>query len=285
MIEGVSSQTTGLAAVYGLSSAAAWGTGDFCGGLAAKRVPVLQVVIASQAIGTVGMALLAAALGEPLPSAPDAAWCLLAGVFGAIGLVALYRALATGSMAIAAPLSGVLSAVVPVCVAAVVEGLPSGRQAAGFAVAFVAVWLISTTRERGQSRHLWLAVAAGIGFGLFIAIIARAANGLVITPIVIARCASIGLLLVLAARRGQLAVPPRSTLPVIALAGACDAGGNAFLVLAAHAGRLDVAAVLSSFYSAATVLLARVVLGERLGAVRLAGLGAALAAIGLIAAG
>ena len=281
----MSDRTAVLAAVFGLSSAASWGTGDFCGGLAAKRAPVLQVVVASQVIGTTGMALLALALHERVPPASGALWCLVAGIFGAVGLVALYRALATGSMAIAAPLSGVLSAALPVCVAAVVQGPPSRMQAMGFAIGFVAVWLISSTRERGQSRHLWLAVAAGVGFGMFIALIGRVAAESVVAPIVIARCGSLALLVPLAARRGELSVPSSGALGVVALAGVCDAGGNAFLVLAAQAGRLDVAAVLSSFYAAATVLLARVVLGERLGAVRLAGLAAALAAIGLIAAG
>jgi drug/metabolite transporter (DMT)-like permease len=274
-----------LAAVFGLSSAASWGAGDFCGGLATRRAPVVQVVVTSQAIGTSAMALLAIAVREPMPSAATFAWCLCAGVFGAVGLVALYRALATGSMAVAAPVSGILSAAVPVSIGAAFQGAPSTRQAVGFAIAFAAVGLVSSTRERGRLQHLTLAIAAGVGFGLFIAILGHVATGSVVAPVVAARCGSLALLVPLAIRRGELSVPPRSSLPVIACAGMCDAGGNAFLVLAAQAGRLDVAAVLSSFYAAATVLLARVVLGERLGGARLAGLVAALAAIALITSG
>ena len=120
---------------------------------------------------------------------------------------------------------------------------------------------------------------------MFIAILGRVATGSVVAPVVAARCGSLALLIPLAIRRGELSLPPRGGLPVIAAAGAFDAGGNAFLVLAAQAGRLDVAAVLSSFYSAMTVLLARVVLRERLGRLRLAGLVAALAAIALITSG
>ena len=274
-----------LAAVFGLSSAAAWGAGDFCGGLATRRSPVVRVVVVSQVIGTSAMALLAFAVREPTPSPATLAWCLCAGIFGAIGLISLYRALAAGSMAIAAPVSGILSAAVPVCIGAIFQGAPSGRQALGFAVAFVAVGLVSSTRERGRLHNLSLAVAAGVGFGLFIAILGRVATGAVVAPVVAARCGSLALLIPLALRRGELKVPSRRDLPVIAAAGAFDAGGNGFLVLAAQAGRLDVAAVLSSFYAAATVLLARVVLHERLGNIRLAGLVAALAAIALITSG
>jgi drug/metabolite transporter (DMT)-like permease len=274
-----------LAAVFGLSSAASWGAGDFCGGLATRRTPVTQVVVTSQVIGTSAMALLALAVRDPFPPPATFAWCLCAGVFGAIGLIALYRALATGSMAVAAPVSGVLSAAVPVCIGVIFQGAPSARQALGFAIAFVAVALVSSSSERGRLQHLSLAVAAGVGFGLFIAILGRVATASVLTPVVAARCGSLALLIPLAMHRGELSVPPRSALPVIAAAGAFDAGGNAFLVLAAQAGRLDVAAVLSSFYAAATVLLARVVLHERLGHARLAGLGAAIAAIALITSG
>jgi drug/metabolite transporter (DMT)-like permease len=278
-------RSAALAAVFGLSSAASWGAGDFCGGLATRRTPVLQVVVTSQVIGTSAMALLAVAIREPFPSAATFAWCLCAGVFGALGLVALYRALATGSMAIAAPVSGILSAAVPVAIGAMFQGPPSHRQAVGFAVAFVAVGLVSSTRERGRLQHVSLAVAAGIGFGMFIAILGRVATGSVVAPVVAARCGSLALLIPLAIRRGAFAVPPRGAMPIIAAAGAFDAGGNAFLVLAAQAGRLDVAAVLSSFYAASTVLLARIVLHERLGALRLAGLVAALGAIALITSG
>jgi drug/metabolite transporter (DMT)-like permease len=278
-------RSAALAAVFGLSSAASWGTGDFCGGLAAKRAPVLQVVVTSQAIGTTAMALVALAVREPMPSPATFAWSVCAGIFGAIGLVALYRALAMGSMAIAAPVSGVLSAGVPVCIGALFEGLPSARQAAGFAVAIVAVGLVSSSDERGRFQHRSLAIAAGVGFGMFIAILGRVATGAVVTPVVAARCGSLALLIPLAARRGELSLPSRGLLPIVAAAGTFDAGGNALLVLAAQAGRLDVAGVLSSLYSAATVLLAWIVLGERLGRVRLAGVVAAIVAIALITSG
>lgn len=278
-------QSAAVAVVFGLSSAASWGAGDFCGGLATRRTPVTQVVVVSQIVGTSAMALLAIAVREPMPSAATLAWCLCAGIFGAVGLMALYRALATGSMAIAAPVSGILSAAVPVCIGAIFQGAPSQRQGLGFVIAFLAVGLVSSTRERGRLQNLSLALAAGVGFGLFIAILGRVATGSVVTPVIAARCGSLALLIPLAMRRGELSLPSRRDLPVIASAGAFDAGGNALLVLAAQAGRLDVAAVLSSFYAAATVLLARVVLHERLGPARLAGLIAALAAIALITSG
>jgi uncharacterized membrane protein len=105
-------------ALFGLASAASWGAGDFCGGMATRRSPVFPVVVGAHLVGAVGFTLLAALTGEALPPARNLAWCAVAGLSGAVGLVALYRALAVGRMGVAAPVSGVLSAAVPVAAGA-----------------------------------------------------------------------------------------------------------------------------------------------------------------------
>jgi drug/metabolite transporter (DMT)-like permease len=220
-----------------------------------------------------------------VPPLVTLAWCALAGVFGAVGLVALYRALAAGSMGLAAPVSGVLSAAVPVAVAFFIEGPPSVRQTIGFGVALAAVWLVSATAERGRAGHLALAILAGLGFGLFIAIIGRVGTTSVFTSIVAARTGSLVAILAAAAAGRQPWRPRLEAIVPIAVAGLCDAGGNVFLVSASRLGRPDVAAVLSSLYAGATVLLAWLVLREHLGPPRLAGLALALLAIVLITAG
>jgi uncharacterized membrane protein len=272
-----------LSAAFSLASAASWGAGDFCGGLAARRAGAFQVVIGSQAVGIVLLAVLAVATGERLPSWTALAICGLAGLAGAIGLLCLYRALAEGRMGIAAPVSGVLSAGVPVIAAAFVDGVPGAVKLAGFGVALLSVWLIS--RGPGASvrpRDLGLPILAGCGFGLFIILIGRANAGAVFWPLVAARAASLVVLTISAGLGRQPALPGRGDWPLLAASGVLDAGGNTFLVLAAQTGRLDVAAVLSSLYPASTVLLAGSILKEHLSRRQMLGVLAALAAIVLI---
>jgi drug/metabolite transporter (DMT)-like permease len=271
-------------AACGVSSAAAWGAGDFFGGLAAKRTGVYAVVIGSQLFGVCALIAAALVLGDGRPSAPNLAWGAVAGLSGVVGLLALYRALATGRMGLAAPVSGVLSAAIPVLIAASLEGFPGWLKISGFAVAAVGVWLVARDDDftGNRARDLALPILAGVGFGAFITIIARATGSAVLWPLVAARCASLTALILFATTAGVERFPSRDRLGVVILSGLGDAAGNAFLVLAARTGRLDVAAVLSSLYPASTVLLARVVLQERVSRAQFAGLLAILSAIVII---
>jgi uncharacterized membrane protein len=110
--------------VFGLTSAACWGAGDFCGGLATKSTQVYRVIISSQIVSLIVLVTLAIVLREPLLPVGLLLWSCVGGVFGAIGIIALYRALADGHMGIAAPVSGVIAAGVPVIAGAFIEGLP-----------------------------------------------------------------------------------------------------------------------------------------------------------------
>ncbi len=272
-----------LSAFLGLASALSWGAGDFCGGLASKRAGVYQVVISSQFIGTLLLIALAVGSGERLPSTPDLFLSRLAGMAGAVGLLALYRALAQGRMGLAAPVSGVLSAALPVIVAAFIDKLPDTLKLAGFGLALAAVWLISSSESFSfQARDLGLPVLAGFSFGAFIAIISRLNTAAVFWPLVAARFASLTLLSIVALATHQSILPERRHLPLIATSGILDVGGNVFLVLAAQTGRKDVAAVLSALYPASTVLLAWSVLKEHLTRWQTLGVLAALAAIVMI---
>jgi uncharacterized membrane protein len=113
-----------LVVVFGLFSAAAWGGGDFAGGLAARRAPVFGIVLGSQAVGMVLALVLAVVRAEPLPAAVDVAWSSLAGICGAVGLLALYHGLAVGRISVVAPVTGVLGAGVPVLIGVLLEGVP-----------------------------------------------------------------------------------------------------------------------------------------------------------------
>jgi drug/metabolite transporter (DMT)-like permease len=174
---------------------------------------------------------------------------------------------------------------VPMVFGLVLEGLPAAPQLLGFALAFVAVWSVSRSSDGPavRLRDLALPLVAGVGFGIFFIAIDRVSERAILWPLVGARIASLVMLLAAVALLRQGAMPARSRLPLIALVGLFDSGGNAFYALAAQAGRLDVAAVLGSLYPAATVLLARFVLKERITRQQWLGVAAALAAVVLIA--
>lgn len=271
--------------LFGLLSALTWGAGDFCGGLSSKRAHAYTVVLVAELVGALLLAALAVIFGEPLPGLALLVWAGAGGIVGAVGLLALYSGLSAGHMGIVAPLSAVIAGVVPITATLLTEGWPTGPQIAGFLVALAAVWLLAGGTGRSISRHeLGYAAAAGLGFGLYFVLVDQAtAGGAVFWNLAFAR--SMGglvlLAIVLATRRPVL--PPRDVLPLNVTAGVLDAGGNLFFALAALAGRLDVAAILSSLYPGTTVLLAWAVLGERLNRPQAVGVVAALLAIVLIA--
>jgi drug/metabolite transporter (DMT)-like permease len=272
-----------LSAFLGLTSAISWGAGDFFGGLAAKRTGLYQVVIGSQFIGVIILVIMALIFQEVVPPFINLAIAGFAGLAGAVGLLCLYRALALGRMGLAAPVSGVLSAAIPILAAAFLDKLPGWLTLAGFAVALVAGWLISRSEDVVfRLSDLGLPLIAGFSFGFFIAIISRFSAGAVFWPLVAARVASLTALTLFALFTRQRILPARPELGLILASGVLDAGGNAFLVLAAHLGRKDVAAVLSSLYPASTVLLAWAVLKEKLTRWQSIGVLAALAAIVMI---
>lgn len=274
-----------MSATYGLAAAASWGAGDFFGGFASKRTGLFSVVIGSQMAGVLMLAVAAVVSGDTVPTLANVTWAAVAGLCGAVGLLALYRALAIGRMGLAAPVSGVLSAAVPVLAGSMLEGIPGRWRIAGFILALVGVWLVAGSEDTPvRIRDLGLPTAAGLGFGCFIIIIGRASGAGVFWPLVAARLASLSLLLAVATLTHQPRFPERAHVVVVATSGLGDAAGNALLVLAAHTGRLDVAAVLSSLYPASTVLLAWLILHERVGRWQLVGVLAALSAIVLITA-
>ena len=272
------------AVVFGLASALSWGAGDFSGGLATKRAPVFGVLTIGHGVGLLLLILLALIWGEPIPSVTDLGWGLVAGLAGAVGLASLYSALAVGQMGMVAPLSAVLTAALPALFGAFTEGMPGALKLVGFGLALVGIWLVAGTGAPGGTRDgLGLAVLAGCAFGIFFILMHRAGASAVFWPLVAARVGSLSLVLPIALGRRQLVRPDRRLLVAVVLSGALDVAGNAFFVLAGQAGRLDVAAILASLYPASTVLLASLLLGERVMRVQLIGIVAALAAIALIA--
>ena len=268
-----------------LSAAVSWGAADFSGGIAAKNTNVFGVVAAAHAVGLAFMVSLAVFFGERIPNSTSLAWAVIAGVVGGIGLAAFYKSLAIGKMGINAPLASVITAVLPLLFSFWTEGLPHVLQLIGFVLALVSIWLVTMQRSAsGRSKGLELAVVAGVGFSGFLLFIRLAGSEAVFWPLVLARAASFLLMTTVTLLSGRGWKPNRAAVPYILLAGVLDSGANALYVAAAQRGRLDVAAVLSSLYPASTVILARLVLKERLSGTQNAGMAAALIAVLLISA-
>lgn len=273
------------AVVSGLLSSLSWGTGDFMGGLLSRRAGPLPITIVMEWMGALLLAAIALIVGEAIPAAAPLLWAAGAGLAGAVGLLLLYTGLARGTMGIVAPLAGVVGAIIPILVAAITLGAPSTLQLLGFALALAAVWLLASSGSGDfHWRMLGLPLLAGAGFGLYYALMAGVGNGGFFWPLATARTAAGLLLIPWALLRKQPLAPPAVLLPMTALVALFDTGGNLFYLLAAQSGRLDTAAVLSSLYPAVTVLLAWLVLKERLTPPQWAGVAAALIAIPLIVA-
>jgi drug/metabolite transporter (DMT)-like permease len=270
----------------GLLSALLWGAGDFGGGLATRRSALFGVVIGSQVVGVVIALGLAAIRSEPVPGLADAAWSVLAGVVGALGITNLYHGLAVGRMGVVAPLTGVIAAAIPVGVGIATEGMPPPIVSAGIAVAVVAVVLVTRTAgDTGRRSGVEFGLLAGFGIGLFNTTIAQVTDGLVFGPLAILRTteALTVVVVVLLTRSGWRVGRPLWF--AVLLIGVLDMGGNGAFILATQSGSLAVAAVLSSLYPVTTILLALVLLRERMTAQHAVGVAAAVVAIGLIASG
>jgi drug/metabolite transporter (DMT)-like permease len=281
-----------VAVVLGLVVALTYGAGDFLGGLASRAQSVATVVVASQACG-LGLVVVALVVDGSDPAAGDVALGVLAGSAGLVGLLLLYRGLAVGTMGVVAPVTAVGAAVVPLAVGLATGERPSPLALVGAAVALAAVVLVASGSEEGGGRRaapagrseLLLALGAGAGFGLVFVILDATSEDSGFWPLLGARVASVSLVAAWLASAGRPLRPRPGTGWAVVGAGVLDMTANACYLLAVREGLLSLVAVLSSLYPAATVVLARWFLGERLRPAQVAGLGLGLAGVALIAAG
>jgi drug/metabolite transporter (DMT)-like permease len=272
--------------VFGLISAAAWGAADFGGGLTSRRAPLFGVVLVSQVVGMVIALGLAIVRAEPLPGLADVGWAAAAGLTGAVGILGLYGGLAVGRMGVVAPVTGVLAAALPVLVGIFLEGLPLPVVSIGIVVAIVAVPLVSRVSDAGGGRSgIELAVLSGVALGLTSVCLSRIDDSVVFGPLTVMRLTEATAVAVAILVARQPARVPRAVLPAIGVVGLLDMAGNAFFLFAAATGQLAVAAVLTSLYPVGTVILAAILLRERIGRTNAAGIGLAVLAIALIAGG
>ncbi len=280
-----------MAALLALISALCYGVSDFSGGLAARRVAASMVVLISNAVSLLLAALVVVVLPGSAYSAGDLAWGVAAGAVGLVGVVLLYRGLAAGPMSVVAPLTAVLSAVVPVVVGVARGERPGTLALLGVVLAVPSMALISRESPPAQGRRLSrgalvAALCAGVGFGGFYVLLAQTGSSGGAWPLVGQRGASVLILLAVSAvamSRRTAALPGRSTLHLAIVAGTTDFAANLAYVLATHRGLLALVAVISSLYPATTLLLARGLLGERVARPQAAGLVLAAVAVALIA--
>ena len=275
--------------LLGLAAAVLYGSGDFLGGLAARRTHVLAVLTLAEGAG-VAVALAAAAMSPGPASLAGLAWGIGAGLIGGLGLIIFYIGLATGPMSVVAPVSGLLSTVLPVAVALADGERPGAGVYAGALLCLVAIVLASSAGETSAARRhtrpgraIAYGIAAGFSFGLFFLLIRNAGQTGELWPVAAARIGELAVVLIAAAAlRPGLRLRRAGGWLLVAAAGAgvIDVVANICYVAATRTGMFGLAVVLASLYPGITVLLARVVLGERLRWVQRAGLG--LAAIGIL---
>jgi drug/metabolite transporter (DMT)-like permease len=275
-----------LSIIYGIASALTWGAGDFSGGLASRKMGTYRAVFWGDLLGLLIILPIALISLESFPPTRVFLAASIGGMLGSVGLLVLYYSLSVGKMSIAAPVSALFAALLPVIVGAFTQGVPNTNQLVGFAFALAAVWLISqgNSDEKFQLKHLSdlrLPILAGLGFGsyfIFVHYASKESTSIIWTMVASRLAGTLMLFIIVLARRDPLSVP-RDIWLVVFLNGTLDLSGNLFFILASQAGRLDVSAVLSSLYPGSTVMLASLILKERISGRQWAGILTALIAI------
>jgi drug/metabolite transporter (DMT)-like permease len=295
-------------AALAIGAALAFGAADFWGGLAARQVRAIVTTFGSALAAALLLAIVVAVSGGRW-SASDVGWGVLAGSASVIGLMLLYASLAIGPMSILSPLTAIVSAITPLAWGLLVNGEtfdPIGY--VGLGIALVAVLLVGFVPGhrvvRPSGRGLVFAIGAGLGIGAFLITMDRTSTDSEMVPLLVARSTSavltgaiVGFMVLAAVRSGQ---PARSALLVtspavsrysatrlltlVIVCGLTDGAGNVALLVALHEGDLAVVSALSALYPAGTILLAALVVRERVAVIQWIGLALALAAGGMLSA-
>ena len=292
--DGASHEGSPLIYFLAIGSAVLFGAADFTGGLTSRRAGAIPVVFLSQASGLVMVALLLPLLPHASHTRPDLAWGAIAGLTGGIGVSLLYHALSIGTIAVVAPTTAVCAVTIPVVVSVLLGERPVPLAIAGIVLGIGSIVLVSrqtvardesqTSRSR-RSSGIGIAMLSGVAFGFFFLSLARTSSDAGLWPLVAARSVSVTFFGVLALVGKRSLRMPGRVAPLVAFGGVMDMLANALYMVAAQRGPLSIVVTLSSLYPASTVLLARLILGERLNAWQVTGVGCALAAVVLIVSG
>jgi len=283
-----------MAILLALFSAFAYGLSDFVGGLVSRRVSAWPVAVVGQLSAT-ACTVAVAFVVEGSPTSADLAWALLAGVGSGVGTGFLYRGFAAGRMSVVAPVSAVGAAVVPVVVGAVGGERLSLVVWTGIVVALPGIWLVSSTVEElpdgavkpraSLAEGVLDGVLAGLGFGVLFAALGQVPEEAGLWPLALAQAVSLPAVIVLAVSLGAAWLPRRRATWWALLAGPLGASATGAFLLATQSGYLTVAGILASLYPASTVLLAALILHEKVHRAQGVGLGLCALAIALVAGG
>jgi drug/metabolite transporter (DMT)-like permease len=274
-----------LAVICGISTALCWGTADFIGGSASRRAGAYGMTFGLVACGLLFLLPAVLIVQEAPLSWHGWLWSMLAGSFDSVGILLLYMSMTSGRLSLAAPVSALTTAALPVVYGMVTLGIPEPPVIAGLILALVSVWLVSRGEETGQHGRirlsdLYLPLLSGSCLGMFLVLLHTNSHTSMFWPMVAVRCGGIITLLCLCAAfklrsHSSAAFPWR----LIVLSSLLDVSGTIFYILAGQMGRMDVAAVLSSLFPGTTVFLAWLILKEHISRLQFAGILLALGAI------
>lgn len=277
-----------LSVLFGLSTAFCWGTADFIGGTTSRRIGAYVMTLGTISGGLLLLLPIALLIQEAPIDSSSWLWCMLAGAFDAVGILLLYLAMTSGRLSLAAPVSALTTATLPVVFGMMTQGIPAAHVITGLLLALAAVWLVSQSAEQEEQGRLRLAdlrlpLLSGICLGFFLILMHTGSPEALLWPMVAVRCGGVATLL-LCFRAFKVEPTAGGGLPwrLFALNAFLDISGNGFYIIAARAGRMDVSAVLSALYPGATVFLAWLFLKEKIGRQQFAGLFVALVAIVLL---
>lgn len=272
--------------LYGIASALSWGIADFAGGLAARKLSVYRVVFYGNIVGLLALLIAVALYPEGLPEPKSILFAGLAGILGSSSLLVLFYSMTCGKMSIAAPVSALFAAVLPIVVGVFSQGLPAQLQLVGFGFALLAVCLISlgSTQLPFHFDHLSslrLPVLAGIGFGCYFIVMhfAISYSASVIWLLIASYTTGTLMSFVFVKIRRESFIVQRDALGVILIHVTFNVAGNFFYLQALKSGRLDISSALGSLYPGATVILAWLMLKEPICLRQWIGIIAALMAI------
>jgi drug/metabolite transporter (DMT)-like permease len=278
-----------VAPALALAASLSWGVADYIAGIRSRRLPLLTVLIVVQSAGLLSIGVVVGLRGEGPPPAEYVLYAALAGIAGAVGLAGLYRGLAIGAMSIVAPITAT-GVVVPVAVGLATGDELSAAQMAGIVLAISGIVLAAREPGAGPGRSrvaagAGIAVVAAIAFGLVLVGLDAAADADALWATLIMRATSCSIWVVaFVAVRPSLRLGP-GDLRALAAVGLLDTGANALFGLASTRGLLSVVSVLAQLYPIGTVLLARILLGERIARTQQGGVVAAFVGVGLLTAG
>jgi uncharacterized membrane protein len=271
----------------GVLAAGFSGSGDFFGGVASRRSDVTSVVLGTHLIGIIAVFVVAPFVGGAL-DAETISWGAAAGVSGAVGVLGLYQGFARSGIGIVSPIAAVGAAGWPVVWSVGRGDSITALEVVGLAAGIIAIWLIARSPgdEAGSPRvGVIFGLLAGLGFGGLLILLSFTADGSGIWALLPARASGAAVVAGFGALVGATLRPESAAFAPVAASGALTVLGNGAFILASDLGSLAVVSVLAAMFPAATVILARLVLKERLSRARLIGLIAALIAVGLVAVG